>query len=84
MPVYFTLALLCIALYYLNLTIVYMKLIQIGRYSGPTIHFVDEKYDHGIILAQRVVPVLPYDTADDLAARVLKEVHILTVFFLRK
>lgn len=44
------------------------------RYSGPTIHFVDEHYDTGRILAQRVVPVLWSDTAEDLAARVLLEV----------
>lgn len=46
-----------------------------ARYSGPTIHFVDEHYDTGRILAQRVVPVLPTDTADELAARVLQEEH---------
>ncbi|WOG99075.1 hypothetical protein DCAR_0518423 [Daucus carota subsp. sativus] len=45
------------------------------RYSGPTIHFVDEHYDTGRILAQRVVPVLPTDTAEELAARVLQEEH---------
>jgi folate-dependent phosphoribosylglycinamide formyltransferase PurN len=56
-----------------------MKLIPIGRYSGPTIHFVDEEYDHGKILAQRVVPVLADDTVDNLAARVLKEVYVLLV-----
>ena len=44
------------------------------RFSGPTIHFVDEHYDTGRILAQRVVPVLANDTAEELAARVLKEV----------
>ncbi|XP_057952774.1 phosphoribosylglycinamide formyltransferase, chloroplastic isoform X2 [Malania oleifera] len=44
-----------------------------ARYSGPTIHFVDEHYDTGRILAQRVVPVLCNDTAGDLAARVLHE-----------
>lgn len=44
------------------------------RFSGPTIHFVDEHYDTGRILAQRVVPVLANDTAEDLAARVLNEV----------
>lgn len=48
-----------------------------ARYSGPTVHFVDEKYDHGSIVAQRVVPVLAYDTPDDLAARVLNEEHKL-------
>lgn len=44
------------------------------RYSGPTIHFVDEHYDTGRILAQSVVPVLANDTAEELAARVLREV----------
>lgn len=50
-----------------------------ARYTGPTIHFVDEHYDTGRILAQRVVPVLANDTAEDLAARVLKEEHRLYV-----
>ncbi|KAL9455617.1 hypothetical protein AB3S75_004940 [Citrus x aurantiifolia] len=50
-----------------------------ARYSGPTIHFVDEHYDTGRILAQRVVPVLWSDTAEDLAARVLLEEHRLYV-----
>ncbi|KAI9160063.1 hypothetical protein LWI28_004767 [Acer negundo] len=46
-----------------------------ARYSGPTIHFVDEHYDTGRILAQRVVPMLWNDTAGDLAAKVLLEEH---------
>ncbi|XP_027336564.1 phosphoribosylglycinamide formyltransferase, chloroplastic-like [Abrus precatorius] len=50
-----------------------------ARFSGPTIHFVDEHYDTGRILAQRVVPVLANDTAEKLAARVLKEEHQLYV-----
>ncbi|KAB2615154.1 phosphoribosylglycinamide formyltransferase [Pyrus ussuriensis x Pyrus communis] len=50
-----------------------------ARYSGPTIHFVDEHYDTGRILAQRVVPVLAKDTAEELAARVLREEHVLYV-----
>ncbi|KAL5773154.1 hypothetical protein ACOSQ2_013078 [Xanthoceras sorbifolium] len=50
-----------------------------ARYSGPTIHFVDEHYDTGRILAQRVVPVLWNDTAEDLSARVLLEEHRLYV-----
>lgn len=45
--------------------------------SGATVHFVDEKADHGPIIAQREVPVLPGDTPDSLAARVLLEEHIL-------
>lgn len=46
-----------------------------ARYSGPTIHFVDENYDTGRILAQRIVPVLANDTAEELAARVLRQEH---------
>jgi len=45
------------------------------RFSGPTVHFVDEEYDTGPILAQRVVAVPPTDTPKQLAARVLKEVR---------
>ncbi|KAG8365366.1 hypothetical protein BUALT_Bualt18G0097200 [Buddleja alternifolia] len=50
-----------------------------ARYSGPTIHYVDEQYDTGRILAQRVVPVLAKDTAQELASRVLHEEHKLYV-----
>ncbi|XP_039129941.1 phosphoribosylglycinamide formyltransferase, chloroplastic-like [Dioscorea cayenensis subsp. rotundata] len=46
-----------------------------ARFSGPTVHFVDEHYDTGLILAQRVVPVLANDTPEQLAARVLHEEH---------
>lgn len=46
------------------------------RYSGPTIHFVDEEFDTGRILAQRVVPVCAFDTPEELAARVLHEVKL--------
>ncbi|KAL6646112.1 hypothetical protein ACP70R_017720 [Stipagrostis hirtigluma subsp. patula] len=46
-----------------------------ARYSGPTVHFVDEHYDTGRTLAQRVVPVLTNDTPEQLAARVLHEEH---------
>lgn len=50
-----------------------------ARYSGPTIHFVDEEYDTGRILAQRVVPVCAFDTPEELGARVLHEEHQLYV-----
>ncbi|XP_008799339.1 phosphoribosylglycinamide formyltransferase, chloroplastic [Phoenix dactylifera] len=50
-----------------------------ARYSGPTVHFVDEHYDTGRILAQRVVPVLANDTAEQLAARVLQLEHRIYV-----
>uniref|UniRef100_A0A0E0LBZ3 Phosphoribosylglycinamide formyltransferase, chloroplastic n=1 Tax=Oryza punctata TaxID=4537 RepID=A0A0E0LBZ3_ORYPU len=46
-----------------------------ARYSGPTVHFVDEHYDTGRTLAQRVVPVLANDTPEQLATRVLHEEH---------
>jgi phosphoribosylglycinamide formyltransferase 1 len=45
--------------------------------SGCTVHLVDEELDHGKILAQKKVPVLPEDTPATLAARVLKEEHAL-------
>ena len=45
--------------------------------SGATVHFVDERFDRGPIIAQRTVPVLPDDTADTLAQRVLAVEHEL-------
>ncbi|BAT06117.1 Os08g0501132, partial [Oryza sativa Japonica Group] len=48
-----------------------------ARYSGPTVHFVDEHYGTGSTLAQRVVPVLANDTPEQLAARVLHEATYL-------
>jgi formyltetrahydrofolate-dependent phosphoribosylglycinamide formyltransferase len=48
-----------------------------AAFSGPTIHFVDEEYDTGSILAQWPVPVLSGDTPDTLAARVLRAEHVL-------
>jgi formyltetrahydrofolate-dependent phosphoribosylglycinamide formyltransferase len=48
-----------------------------ARESGATVHLVDEVYDRGAILAQGRVPVLPDDTPDRLAARVLQVEHRL-------
>jgi formyltetrahydrofolate-dependent phosphoribosylglycinamide formyltransferase len=45
--------------------------------SGATVHLVDEVYDRGRVLAQARVPVLPGDTPDTLAARVLEVEHRL-------
>jgi folate-dependent phosphoribosylglycinamide formyltransferase PurN len=45
--------------------------------SGVTVHFVDEVYDRGRIIAQWPVPVLAGDDRDALAARVLRVEHIL-------
>ncbi|GAA0183305.1 transferase [Lithospermum erythrorhizon] len=50
-----------------------------ARYSGPTIHHDDEKYDTGLILAQKVVHVHPDDTAEKLAERILHEVMRETI-----
>jgi len=45
--------------------------------SGATVHYVDEEYDRGPIIAQWPVPVRPDDTPDTLAARVLAVEHRL-------
>lgn len=45
------------------------------KVSGATVHFVDEKLDHGPIIIQRAVPVEEGDTGENLAARILKVEH---------
>ena len=45
------------------------------KFTGCTVHFVDEELDHGAIIKQAVVPVLADDTEDSLAARILQEEH---------
>ncbi|MBW3569666.1 MAG: phosphoribosylglycinamide formyltransferase [Gemmatimonadetes bacterium] len=45
------------------------------RVTGATVHFVDEAYDQGAVIAQWPVPVLPGDTPESLAARVLAVEH---------
>jgi len=47
------------------------------HFAGATVHQVTAELDHGGILAQAVVPVLPDDTADTLAARVLAQEHLI-------
>jgi phosphoribosylglycinamide formyltransferase-1 len=47
------------------------------KFSGCTVHFVDDTLDGGPIIAQRVVPVLDDDTAETLSARILVEEHTL-------
>ena len=47
------------------------------KLAGATVHQVTAELDHGHILAQAAVPVLPGDTADALAARVLTQEHII-------
>jgi phosphoribosylglycinamide formyltransferase-1 len=47
------------------------------KFAGATVHRVTAELDHGPILAQAIVPVLPDDTADTLAARVLTQEHLI-------
>lgn len=47
------------------------------RVTGATVHFVDEQYDNGPIIAQWPVPVLPGDDVESLARRVLAVEHML-------
>ena len=47
------------------------------RFAGATVHQVTAELDHGPILDQAVVPVLPGDTEQTLAARVLTQEHLL-------
>jgi phosphoribosylglycinamide formyltransferase 1 len=45
--------------------------------TGCTVHYVDEKIDHGDVIAQREVPILPNDTAESLHARIQNAEHEL-------
>jgi phosphoribosylglycinamide formyltransferase-1 len=47
------------------------------KFAGATVHRVTAELDHGQILEQAVVPVLPGDTANTLAARVLTQEHLI-------
>ena len=47
------------------------------RFAGATVHQVTAELDHGPILDQAVVPILPGDTAETIAARVLTQEHLL-------
>lgn len=56
----------------------HQRAIEAGcRYAGATVHRVTAELDHGPILDQAVVPVLPDDTPDVLAARVLTQEHLI-------
>lgn len=45
------------------------------RFSGCTVHFVNEECDEGPIIIQAVVPVFPDDTEESLAAQILEQEH---------
>ena len=57
---------------------VHRAVIDAGRKeSGCSVHIVTEEIDGGKVLGRRKVPVFPDDTPEELAARVLKEEHVL-------
>ena len=47
------------------------------KWTGVTVHYVDEKVDHGDVIAQRKVPVMPGDTPESLHARIQEVEHVL-------
>ena len=47
------------------------------KWTGVTVHYVDEKVDHGDVIAQRKVPVMPGDTPESLHARIQEVEHML-------
>jgi phosphoribosylglycinamide formyltransferase-1 len=53
------------------------------KFSGCTVHFVDDTLDGGPIIAQRVVPVLDEDTEETLSARILEQEHSVYAAALR-
>jgi phosphoribosylglycinamide formyltransferase-1 len=56
----------------------HQRAIEAGcKFAGATVHQVTAELDHGPILAQAVVPILPDDSADSLAARVLTQEHLI-------
>ncbi len=56
----------------------HQRAIEAGcRVAGATVHQVTAELDHGPILAQAVVPLLPHDTPDALAARVRTQEHLI-------
>jgi phosphoribosylglycinamide formyltransferase-1 len=52
---------------------------QRQAFEACTVHYVDEHLDHGPVILQCVVPVLPHDTADTIASRILEQEHPLYV-----
>ena len=56
----------------------HLRAIEAGcKFAGATVHLVTAELDHGPILEQAVVPVLPDDTEATLAARVLTQEHLI-------
>ena len=55
-----------------------------AKVSGATIHFVDETFDTGLIIAQKCVDISDVKSADEIAERVLREEHMLLPYVLKK
>ncbi|MFA5701831.1 MAG: formyltransferase family protein, partial [Desulfuromonas sp.] len=52
------------------------KALEAGaRFSGCTVHFIDDGVDTGPIITQAVVPILANDTEESLSARILEQEH---------
>jgi phosphoribosylglycinamide formyltransferase 1 len=47
------------------------------KWTGVTVHYVDARVDHGDIILQREVPILPSDTPESLHARIQEAEHVL-------
>ena len=57
---------------------VHKKVLKSGvKFTGATVHFVNQNYDEGQIIAQEIVSISPEDTAEDIATKVLKIEHKL-------
>jgi len=60
------------------------RALELGvKIAGCTVHFVRNEMDTGPVIAQAAVPVLPGDSPDDLAARILAQEHIIYPMALR-
>ncbi|MES3003042.1 MAG: phosphoribosylglycinamide formyltransferase [Pseudomonadota bacterium] len=56
----------------------HQRAIEAGcKFSGATVHQVTAELDHGPVLAQAAVPILPGDTPEGLAARILTQEHLI-------
>lgn len=63
---------------------VHERAIESGtRFTGCTVHFVRPEMDDGPIIAQAAVPILQDDTAEELAARILVQEHLIYPLALR-
>jgi len=55
-----------------------------AKVSGPTVHFVDETFDTGKIIAQRCVDISDAASPEEIAGRVLKLEHEILPFVIKK